>query len=59
MMKENNEILVSVAMGSDSDAPIMAEAVNVLREFEIPYEVYLTSAHRAPPHRSTCRAARS
>ncbi len=47
-MKDNNEILVSVAMGSDSDAPIMAEAVNVLREFEIPYEVYLTSAHRAP-----------
>jgi len=47
-MKENREILVSVAMGSDSDAPIMAEAVNILREFEVPYEVYLTSAHRAP-----------
>ena len=47
-MKETKEIVVSVAMGSDSDAPIMAEAVNVLREFQIPYEVYLTSAHRAP-----------
>lgn len=47
-MKETKEILVSVAMGSDSDAPIMAEAVNILREFHISYEVYLTSAHRAP-----------
>lgn len=47
-MKETKEILVSVAMGSDSDTPVMAEAVNVLREFQIPYEVYLTSAHRAP-----------
>ena len=47
-MKENKEILVSVAMGSDTDAPVMAEAVNILREFQIPYEVYLTSAHRAP-----------
>jgi len=35
-------------MGSDSDATVMAEAVNILREFEIPHEVYLTSAHRAP-----------
>ncbi len=47
-MKENKEVLVSVAMGSDSDVPIMAETVNILREFDIPYEVYLTSAHRAP-----------
>ncbi|HOO41621.1 MAG TPA: 5-(carboxyamino)imidazole ribonucleotide mutase [Syntrophales bacterium] len=46
--KKSREILVSIAMGSDSDATVMAEAVNILREFEIPHEVYLTSAHRAP-----------
>lgn len=46
--KKSREILVSIAMGSDSDATVMAEAVNILREFEIPHEVFLTSAHRAP-----------
>ena len=46
--KKSREILVRIAMGSDSDATVMAEAVNILREFEIPHEVYLTSAHRAP-----------
>ncbi|MDX9745187.1 MAG: 5-(carboxyamino)imidazole ribonucleotide mutase [Syntrophales bacterium] len=47
-MKDNSKIMVSVVMGSDSDAPVMAEAVKVLREFGIPCERYLTSAHRAP-----------
>jgi len=39
---------VWVAMGSDSDLPIMEEALKVLREFGIPYEVDITSAHRSP-----------
>ncbi|MDD5713234.1 MAG: AIR carboxylase family protein, partial [Smithellaceae bacterium] len=35
-------------MGSDSDLPIMTEATKVLKEFEVPYELVLTSAHRTP-----------
>jgi phosphoribosylaminoimidazole carboxylase PurE protein len=45
-MRKN--ILVSVVMGSDSDLPIMAEATKILEEFEIPHELFLTSAHRTP-----------
>lgn len=39
---------VWVAMGSDSDLPVMEEALKVLREFGIAYEVDITSAHRTP-----------
>src|SRR2546427_7096260 len=35
-------------MGSDSDLPVMEEALKVLREFGIPYDVDITSAHRTP-----------
>ena len=35
-------------MGSDSDLPVMQAAVDVLREFEIPHEVRIVSAHRTP-----------
>src|SRR3989442_2409582 len=38
-------------MGSDSDLPIMQEAANVLKQFEIPYEIGVYSAHRSP-HRT-------
>lgn len=47
-MQENREVLVSVVMGSDSDLPVMEEAVKVLEDFAIPHELYLTSAHRTP-----------
>jgi phosphoribosylaminoimidazole carboxylase PurE protein len=48
---------VWVAMGSDSDMPIMEEALKVLHEFGIPYEVDITSAHRTPD--ATAELARS
>ncbi len=48
MNKKNADVLVSVVMGSDSDLPVMKEALILLRQFEIPYEVFLTSAHRTP-----------
>jgi len=47
-MKEQSGPVVSVAMGSDSDFPIMSEAIKVLEDFRVPYEVFLTSAHRSP-----------
>jgi phosphoribosylaminoimidazole carboxylase PurE protein len=40
--------LVGVVMGSDSDLPIMLEAVKVLDTLEIPFEVTVSSAHRSP-----------
>lgn len=35
-------------MGSNSDWDIMQNAVNILREFEVPYEAKVISAHRMP-----------
>ena len=39
---------VGIIMGSDSDLPIMSEAVKLLEEFDIPFEVKIVSAHRTP-----------
>lgn len=39
---------VGVIMGSDSDWPVMADAVAALAEFDIPAEVRVVSAHRTP-----------
>ena len=43
-----NAITVLILMGSDSDAPTMQAAVDVLNEFEIPCEMTVASAHRSP-----------
>lgn len=40
--------LVGVIMGSDSDWPVMQRAVDVLRDFGVPYEARVLSAHRTP-----------
>jgi phosphoribosylaminoimidazole carboxylase PurE protein len=47
-MKGKKAPLVSVVMGSDSDLSVMEEAAKVLQDFQVPHEIYLTSAHRAP-----------
>ena len=39
---------VAVVMGSDSDLPVVADAIKKLKEFEIPFEVRVISAHRTP-----------
>ena len=39
---------VSVVMGSDSDMPIMAKAVEILEKFGVDYEIRIISAHREP-----------
>ena len=39
---------VGIIMGSDSDLPIIQKAVDVLKSFEVPYEVHIYSAHRTP-----------
>ncbi|MGG7509588.1 5-(carboxyamino)imidazole ribonucleotide mutase [Plantibacter sp. YIM 135249] len=40
--------LVGVVMGSDSDWPVMSDAAQILRDFGVPYEVEVLSAHRTP-----------
>ncbi|MDQ5984962.1 MAG: N5-carboxyaminoimidazole ribonucleotide mutase [Syntrophus sp. SKADARSKE-3] len=49
----SKDVLVSVVMGSDSDLPIMNEAAKILKQFHIPHELYLTSAHRSPERTMT------
>jgi len=44
----NSKIEVGIIMGSDSDYPVMEDAVKVLKEFGIGYEVKVLSAHRTP-----------
>lgn len=39
---------VGIIMGSDSDLPIIQKTVDILKQFEIPYEVHIYSAHRTP-----------
>lgn len=43
-----NGPLVGVIMGSDSDLPVLKDAVEFLEEFGIPCEVTIVSAHRTP-----------
>jgi 5-(carboxyamino)imidazole ribonucleotide mutase len=47
MEKAENPI-VGIIMGSDSDLKIMEAAAEVLKQFEIPYEITIVSAHRTP-----------
>jgi phosphoribosylaminoimidazole carboxylase PurE protein len=46
--KQNEKILVGVIMGSDSDLKVMRAAGEILRDFEIPFEMKVVSAHRTP-----------
>ena len=39
---------VGIVMGSDSDLPVVQKAVDVLRNFGVPFEVHVYSAHRTP-----------
>ena len=39
---------IAIIMGSDSDLPIMKEAADILKEFDIPFELTIVSAHRTP-----------
>ncbi len=39
---------VGIVLGSDSDLAVMEEAVKVLEEFGVPFEMVIASAHRSP-----------
>lgn len=40
--------LVGILMGSDNDYEVMVEAARVLKDFGIPFEMTVSSAHRTP-----------
>jgi 5-(carboxyamino)imidazole ribonucleotide mutase len=44
----SDQPVVSVVMGSDSDWPVMQQAVEALAEFDVPWETDVVSAHRMP-----------
>jgi 5-(carboxyamino)imidazole ribonucleotide mutase len=48
MMSDANKPLVGVVMGSSSDWDVMQHAVAMLKEFGIPHEAQVISAHRMP-----------
>ena len=39
---------VGIIMGSDSDLPVMEDAIHLLKDMNIPFEVDIVSAHRTP-----------
>ena len=39
---------VALIMGSDSDLPVIEKGIKVLKEYAIPFEVHVYSAHRTP-----------
>jgi 5-(carboxyamino)imidazole ribonucleotide mutase len=45
---KNNPPKIGIVMGSDSDFPVMKNAVDIIKEFGIDYEVTIVSAHRTP-----------
>lgn len=47
-MSKQEKAQVGIIMGSQSDLRVMAEAAEILEEFEIPFEVTIVSAHRTP-----------
>lgn len=45
--------LVGVIMGSDSDLPVMLPAAQILKQFGVPFELTIVSAHRTPDRMKT------
>merc|ERR1719229_616519 len=48
VMAGDKDAVVSVVMGSDSDLPVMAQAIAECEKFGVPVEYAVLSAHRTP-----------
>jgi len=46
--RHDNQPLIGIVMGSDSDWPVMQAAARILNEHAVPYEARVVSAHRTP-----------
>jgi len=49
-VKAQRQIEVCIVLGSRSDLPIAEKAVKVLKDFGVPHELRVASAHRAPKY---------
>ncbi len=47
-MEQQDDPVVGIVMGSDSDWPTMQPAAEALDEFGVPWEAHVLSAHRTP-----------
>lgn len=45
--------MIGIIMGSDSDLPTLQGAIDICREFDVPFEVRVVSAHRTPDDMAT------
>ncbi|UAY54591.1 5-(carboxyamino)imidazole ribonucleotide mutase [Arachidicoccus terrestris] len=45
---DNRTAQIGIIMGSDSDLKIMQDAAQILKHFDVPYELTVVSAHRTP-----------
>ena len=50
---------VGIVMGSDSDLEVMNAAATILKQFQIPYEMTVASAHRSPQRAAEFAASAS
>jgi len=46
------DIQIAIMMGSKSDLPVMEETSKILKDFDIPFEMKVLSAHRTPKETS-------
>jgi phosphoribosylaminoimidazole carboxylase PurE protein len=51
-MTVNQQPIVGIVMGSDTDLPVMTETAVMLKKFGVPFEIEITSAHRSPARTS-------
>jgi phosphoribosylaminoimidazole carboxylase PurE protein len=51
-LAEKQRPLVGIVMGSDTDLPVMTETAQTLKQFGVPFEIEITSAHRSPARTS-------
>ncbi|MCL4353968.1 5-(carboxyamino)imidazole ribonucleotide mutase [Patescibacteria group bacterium] len=40
--------IIAIILGSDSDLPVVSESLKILEEFNVSYEIIISSAHRSP-----------
>ena len=48
---------IAVIMGSSSDLPVVRKALDTLKEYDVPFEVHVYSAHRTPDQAKAFAAA--
>jgi 5-(carboxyamino)imidazole ribonucleotide mutase len=56
LITEDNMKKIGILMGSDSDLPVVQKAIDTLKEFGVPFEVHVYSAHRTPSEAKTFSA---